>query len=170
MNKQTVTYLKHIAVIPGLLFSHLAYSAPPPSAAECDALLQITVTDMDFGSYIGGTTGSIVMDTTGAMTHTGVIPASGSIGVPITIDIVAPGKNCDKRNITFTMPTSITINNISGSPPTSITISNLVSDLPTNPFQVRNVNQINIGGTLNATTGDAEAPYSGPFSVTLTVQ
>ena len=125
---------------------------------------------MDFGSYVGGTSGTIVMETTGAMVHTGVIPASGSVGTPITIDLVAPGKNCDKRNITFTMPTSITINNISGSPATAITITNLISDLPSNPFKVKDVSQINIGGTLNATAGDAHAPYAGPFTVFFTFQ
>ena len=170
MNKQKIISLKLIIASIAFLNANVVHSEQPLSPAQCDALLQITVTDMDFGSYVGGTSGTIVMDTTGAMVHTGVIPLSGSVGTPITIDLAAPGKNCNKRNITFTMPNSITINNVSGSPPTAITITNLVSDLPTNPFQVRNVNQINIGGTLTATAGDAEAPYSGPFTVFFTFQ
>ena len=152
-------------MIPGLLFSHLAYSAPPPSAAECEAMLQVTVTDMDYGTYLGGSSGTIVMDTTGAMTYAGVVPVGGTVGVPATFDLVAPGKNCDKRNITFTMPASITMSNISGAPATTITITNLVTDLPVNPFQVRNVSTIRISGTLTATAGDAQAPYTGPFDV-----
>lgn len=150
------------------LITGAAYAAPPPSAAECEAMLQVTVTDMDFGTYIGGTSGTIVMDTTGAMTFIGIVPVGGTVGVAATYDLVAPGKNCDKRNITFTMPTSITISNISGAPATTVTISNLVTDLPSNPFQVRNVSTIRIGGTLNAGAGDARAPYTGPFDVSFT--
>ena len=151
-----------------LLITGAVYAAPPPTAAQCEAMLQVTVTDMDFGTYLGGTSGTIVMDTTGAMTYIGVVPVGGTVGVAATYDLVAPGKNCDKRDITFTMPTSITINNISGSPATTITINNLVTDLPSNPFQARNVSTVRIGGTLNAAAGDAQAPYTGPFDVSFT--
>jgi len=151
-----------------LLITGEANAAPPPSAAECEAMLQVTVTDMDFGTYVGGTSGTIVMDTTGAMTYAGVVPVGGTVGVPATYDLVAPGKNCDKRKITFTMPGTITINNVSGSPPTTLTINNLVTDLPANPFKVRDVSTIRIGGTLTVTAADAQAPYTGPFDVSFT--
>ena len=142
----------------------------PPTAAECEAALQVTVTDMDFGSYIGGTTGSILMATTGAMVPSGVTLVGGSMGTSARYDLVAVGKNCDKRDVTFAMPASITISNVSGPP--DITITNLVNDLATNPFQIRNLpaTGIRIGGTLNTTSGNAPAPYTGPFDVSFTFQ
>ena len=168
MKKLQMSYSKFLVTIFCLLITPVANAAPPPTAAQCEAMLQVTVTDMDFGSYVGGTSGTIVMDATGAMTYSGIIPVGGTMGIPATYDLVAPGKNCEKRDITFAMPTSITINNVSGSPATTITITNLVTDLPSNPFQVRNVPTIRIGGTLTATSGDSQAPYTGPFDVSFT--
>lgn len=151
-----------------LLITH-AVHAKKPTKAECEAMLQVTVTDMDFGTYVGGTSGTIVMDTTGAMTYTGgIVPVGGTVGVAATYDLVAPGKGCDKKKVTFTMPGTITINNVSGSPPTTLTINNLVTDLPQNPFKVKDISTIKIGGTLNVNSGDAQAPYTGPFDVSFT--
>lgn len=145
---------------------------PPPTAQQCEDALEVTVIDMDFGSFIGGTTGTIIMDATGAMVPTGgIVLVGGAVGIPATYNLVAPGKNCNKRDVTFVMPSSITINNVSGSPATTLIISNLVTDLPTNPFQVRNVPTIKIGGTLTVTsTGSAQAPYTGLFDVSFTFQ
>lgn len=149
----------------------IAAPSPPPTAAECEAALQVTVTDMDFGSFIGGVAGSIVMDATGAMVHNTLVPVGGAVGIPATYNLVAPGKNCNKRDVTFAMPASITINNVSGSPATTLIITNLTTDLPTNPFQVRKVATIKIGGTLTVTSaGSAQAPYTGPFDVSFTFQ
>ena len=148
-----------------------AGGGPPPTAAQCEAALQVTVIDMDFGSFIGGTTGTIVMDATGAMVPTGgIVLVGGAVGTPATYNLVAVGKNCDKRDVTFAMPASITISNVGGPP--DITITNLVNDLATNPFQIKNLpaTGIRIGGTLNTTSGNAAAPYTGPFDVSFTFQ
>lgn len=169
MKKLQMSYSKFLVTIFCLPLMHVAHSAQPTSQ-QCEDMLQVTVTDMDFGSYVGGTSGTIVMDATGAMVHTGVVPVGGTVGVTATYDLVAPGKNCDKKKFLFTMPASITISNISGAPATTLIITNLVNNLIKNPFQVQKVNQIKIGGTLTVTSGDAQAPYSGPFDVSFTVQ
>lgn len=167
MKKLQILSSKFLVMIFCLLTVHAAH-AKKPSKAQCEAGLQVTVTDMDFGSFVGGTSGTIVLDTTGTMTHTGVIPVGGTVGVAATYDLVAL-KGCDKKKITFVMPGTITINNVSGSPSTTLTITNLVTDLPKNPFKVKDVSTIKIGGTLTVNSGGTQAPYTGPFDVTFTI-
>ncbi len=145
----------------------VAAPGPPATPAECDRDLQIAVTEMDFGSYVGGAAGTITMDATGVMIPGGIVLLGGG-GVPATFDLTPVGKNCDKYVITLTLPNSITINNISGSPGTTITISNLVTNIPGTTFKIKDYPQITIGGTLTANTGDAHAPYTGNFDVGFT--
>lgn len=152
-----------------LLFMGGVRAAPPPSPAQCDIDLVISIATMDFGSYIGGTTGTIVMDFNGVMAYSGVVSAGGATGTPAIITLTPVGKNCEKHLVTFTMPSSISINNLSGSPGTTITITNLTNNLVNNPFKIKDLTagQIKMGGTLNATSGDAQAPYSGNYNVTV---
>lgn len=169
MEKLKILNSRFTVMIFSLLVTVDVYAAggPPPSPAECDAALLISVQVMDFGTYVGGTTGTIVMDTNGLMTHSGLVPVGGTTGTPAIITLTPVGKNCNKHLVTFTMPATITINNLSGSPGTTITITNLTNDLVNNPFEIRNLTggQIRMGGTLNATTGDAQAPYSGNYTI-----
>jgi hypothetical protein len=152
-----------------LLFIGGVRAAPPPSPAQCDLDLVISIAIMDFGSYIGGTSGTIEMDTNGVMIYSNVIPVGGTAGTPAIITLTPVGKNCEKRLVTFTMPSSISINNLSGSPGTTITITNLTNNLVNNPFKIRDLTagQIKMGGTLNASPADAHAPYSGNYDVTV---
>ena len=152
-----------------LLVMPITHAKPPPSAAECDANLGVSVAVMDFGTYVGGTSGSIIMDVNGAMVHSGLVPVGGTTGTPAIITLTPVGKNCDKRFVTFTMPSSISIANLSGSPATTITITNLTNNLLTNPFKIKDLTggQIRMGGTLTATSGDAQSGYSGNYTVTV---
>ena len=144
----------------------------PPSPAECDIDLIIAVDVMDFGTYVGGSSGTIVMDVNGNMLHSGLVPVGGTVGTPAIITLTPVGKNCEKHDVFFTMPTTISINNLSGTPTTTITITNLTNDLLTNPFQIRDLTagQIKMGGTLTAASGDAQAPYSGTYNAIVTYQ
>lgn len=139
---------------------------PPPLAAVCDAALTITSTAvMDFGSYIGGTTGTIVMSAVdGTMTYTGVTPVVAAPGVAATFELTTTNKDCQNGNLT--LPASITIDN-SGAP---ITINNLSIDPNTYNFRVKSNKAyiLNIGGTLQAVAGDAPGTYTGPFDITFT--
>ena len=154
-----------------LLITCAAHTAPgiPGPPPPCEDQLVVAVTNMDFGSFVSGATGSIEMDATGAMVATGLILVGGSSGTPIAFDLTIP-TSCKNKDVFFAMPTSFTISNLSGGPPTTFTISNLVSDLPTNPFRVSDVPKIMVGGTLTVSTMTAaEAPYSGPFAFTFTI-
>ena len=142
----------------------------PPSLAQCDDNLGISIAVMDFGTYVGGTSGTIIMDVNGAMVHSGLVPVGGTTGTPAIITLSPVGKNCEKHLVTFAMPSSISITNLSGSPATTITITNLTNNLLNNPFEIRNLTngQIRMWGTLTATSGGAQADYSGNYNVTVT--
>ena len=70
-----------------LLVMPITHAKPPPSAAECDANLGVSVAVMDFGTYVGGTSGSIIMDVNGAMVHSGLVPVGGATGTPAIITL-----------------------------------------------------------------------------------
>jgi len=152
-----------------IIFSPYAGAAPPPPPpAECEAaLVTSNPTDMDFGSYVGGTTGTIAMPALGgAMVYSGVIPVGAGTGVAATFDLTTTQRNCRRLDLTITLPASITI--LNGGVP--ITINNLVMDPTTNPIRVRRnrTYTLSIGGTLQAVAGDAPGPYTGPFDVFFT--
>lgn len=150
--------------------THAAKPVTPPgaplTAAECDALLQVSVTPgMDFGSYVGGTTGTIVMDVNGLMAYSGVVPAGAAAGTPATYNLTNPGKGCDRFTITITViPANITMSDTG--PTSTVTINNLVTSVaPTNQFTLKTTPIVTIGGTLNATATDAADTYTGSFDV-----
>ena len=150
-----------------LIITDVAHAAPPvPPASDCQAALIITNTaDMDFGSYIGGTTGTIVMSPVdGAMTYSGVIPFGSTTGMAATFELTTTNKDC--RDGDLTLPASITIYN-SGAP---ITINNLAIEPPDYTFRVRSNKTyvLTIGGTLQAVLGDAVGPYTGSFDIFFT--
>ena len=141
-----------------LLITH-AVHAKKPTAAQCETGLTWTETGMDFGSYIGGAAGTIVMDaTTGAMTPVGVVLVGGSAGTPLTFTFANSVKGCDNKNINITLPAGITISN-AGS---NVIINNLITSIfPKTKFKLNNTATITIGGTLNAGAADAVGTYNG---------
>jgi len=162
-----MAYLKILVACICMLVVLVANAGRNATRAECDRDLLISVTEMDFGSYVGGASGTIIMDAAGGMIPNGIVLISGG-GVPATFDLTPVGKHCDKYVITLALPSSISINNISGSPGTTITITNLVANIPGTTFKIKDYPKITIGGTLTATTGDAHAPYTGNFDVGFT--
>lgn len=149
-----------------LLITRVAYAAPPPTAAECNASLTVTTTDIDFGAYAGGTTGTIVMDPAGNLTPTNVnLLGGGATAATYTIGNSNPLIDCSGRNITITgIPTQIAI---SGASPTTIIIDTLVTNIaPKTKFKTSKVNPVTIGATLHAVAGDPPDSYTGPFDVT----
>ena len=142
-----------------LLITCTAYAKKPPSAAQCEAGLTWTETGMDFGSYVGGVAGTIVMDaTTGAMTPAGVVLVGGSAGTPLTFTFANSVNGCDKKNINITLPAGITISNAAS----NVIINNLITSIsPKTKFKLMNTDTITIGGTLNAGAADAVGTYNG---------
>jgi len=160
MNNSHLMYSRVLVVIVFLLTTGSTHAAPPPkpTAAECDAGLSWTETSMDFGTYVGSTAGTIVMDVAGAMTPAGVVLVGAGGGAPLTFNFTNSVAGCGKKNITITLPADITIFN-GGS---SVVINGLNTSIaPQTKFKLNTVTQITIGGTLNAGAADAFGTYNG---------
>ena len=143
--------------------------AAPPTTAECNAAVNIaTTTSMDFGSYIGGTTGTIAMPPVigGAMVYSTVIGAPESAAMPTTFELTTSLPQCGNGNLV--VPPSITIAN--GGPSITITIDLITEiDPPTTNFKLGKKPYIlTIGGTLQAVAGNAPGTYTGPLDVFFT--
>ncbi len=160
MNNSHLMYSRVLVVIFFLLTTGSAHAAKPPkpTAAECDAGLSWTETSMDFGTYVGSTAGTIVMDAAGAMTPTGVVLVGAGGGAPLTFNFTNSVAGCDKKNITITLPADITMTN-GGS---SVVINSLITSVfPGTKFKLKSITKITIGGTLNASATDAFGTYNG---------
>lgn len=161
MNNSHLMYSRVLVVIVFLLIMDFAQAGggpPKPTPAECDAGLSWTETSMDFGTYVGSTAGTIVMDVAGAMTPAGVVLVGAGGGAPLTFNFTNSVAGCGKKNITITLPADITIFN-GGS---SVVINGLNTSIaPQTKFKLDNVTQITIGGTLNAGATDAFGTYNG---------
>lgn len=168
MKKLQILSSRVLVIIFNLLITHVVHAGgkpPPLTAAECEAALLVTPTEMNFGSYVGGTSGTIMMDVaTGNMSYSGVVPVGSTVGVPAAFDLVQTIPQCKNKDVIFTMPGSIAI--INGG--TTVSITSLTNDLPGATFVVGNGITIMMAGTLNATAGDPTGTYNGNFDVTFT--
>lgn len=167
MNNKRFWHLKIVMISLCLLSFSAATAAPPsppPSKAECDAGLNVTSSPMGFGDYIGGTAGTIVMDPdTGALTAVGVFLLGGGVGSPQSFIFTNSVPGCEKKNVTMTLPASITINNAG----TGVVINSLLSNIGNKKFKIPNPGsvEVTIGGTLNAGSTDPNGLYSGSYDV-----
>ena len=145
-----------------------AYAGPPPPAADCNASLTVTTTDINFGSYVGGTTGTIIMDPVGNVTSPDGITlvGGGSTAATYTIGNSNPLIDCSGRQLTITViPTQIIISG--GVPTSTIIIDTLVTNIaPKTKFKTSDTNPLTIGATLHADAADPLGLYTGPFNVT----
>jgi hypothetical protein len=153
-----------------LLIINLKHAgAAPPTPAQCNAALTIaTTSSMDFGSYIGGTTGTIAMPPLigGAMVYSTVIGAPESSAMPTTFELTTSKPQCGNGNLV--VPASFTVAN--GGPSITITINPVTEiDPPATNFKVGKKPYIlTIGGTLQAVAGSAPGTYTGPLDITFT--
>ena len=144
-------------------------SAAQPTTAECQAALSIvtTSTSMDFGSYVGGTTGTITMPPVigNPMVYSNVIGVPASAAIPSTFELTTTLPQCGNGNLM--VPNSITVTN--GGSPITITITNADIDPPATNFKVSKKPYIlTIGGTLQAVASSATGIYTGPLDITFT--
>jgi len=135
------------------------------SSADCEAALVVASTPMDFGSYMGGTMGTITMDiASGLMSYSGVTGVGSNVGMPATFDLTTTLPQCKNRDVVFNMPGSIIMSN--GGTTISITPS---ADMPSpTTFKVGSNTIIKMAGTLNATPVNPGGTYNGNFNVTFT--
>lgn len=168
MNCLRTLFSKSLVTIFCLLITHAA-NAAKLTPADCEDALDVTPTEMDFGSYVDGT-GTIIMDiATGNLTHSAglmPVPTSATVGIRAAFSLVTTRAQCKNKEVIFTMPPGNSFDMTNGG--STVTIDNLVNDLPTATFTVGNGYTIMMAGTLNATAGDAKGTYNGGFNVTFT--
>jgi hypothetical protein len=144
------------------VWSHGVGAAPPPSKAACNAALQAAlVTKLSFGDFEGAVAGTITVDTAGARTTTGPVLAGGTVSAA-TYDVWSNLAGCEKRNITTTIPGSITLTG-----PASMTADTFTKN-PANKFKLTAPGiptRVTVGATLNSATGQASGGYTVPFTV-----
>ena len=142
-----------------------AGAAPPPSKAACNAALQAAlVTNLNFGDFEGSIAGAITIDTAGNRTSTGPVLAGGVVSAA-TYDVWTNLAGCENRNITTTLPGSITLTG-----PASMTADTFTSN-PTNKFKLNVLGaptRVTVGATLNSAAGQAGGAYTVPFTVQFT--
>ena len=158
---------RSLVIVFYLLITHVVHAGKPPplTAAACEAALIVTPTEMNFGSYVGGTSGTIIMDVaTGNMSYSGVTPVGSTVGVPAAFDLTTTIAQCKNKDVIFTMPASFDMIN-GGS---MVTIDLLTNDLPGATFTVGNAYTIMMAGRLNAGVADITGTYNGSFDVTFT--
>lgn len=121
------------------------------------------IDELDFGEIITGPAGTVVVDTAGVPTPTGVslVPSSGVqqgviqvIGTPLAvvdINMVAPSYTVSNGVQTMNV-TGFDIGNGAGNPH-SVTIG------------AGSTVDVNIGGTLNVGAGQATGNYTGTFTL-----
>ena len=164
MERLQTLSLKYLVTSYCLLLSTMAFAAATPSPAVCEAGLSWTTEEMDFGNYVGGTTGTITMDPAGVLTNVGVVSVAGGTVRPAKYVFTNSNPDCLKGMITITLPVDINIYD-SGSTSTII-INNFVTSIaPNTKFKLTKTNTITIGGTLNATNTNTPDSYTGPLTV-----
>lgn len=145
-----------------LSWSHATSAAPPPSKAACNTALQAAlVTNLNFGDFEGSVAGAITVDTVGGRTTTGPVLAGGIVSAA-AYDVWTNLAGCEKRNITTTLPATITLTG-----PASMTANAFTSN-PTNKFKLTTPGvptRVTVGATLNSAAGQAGGGYTMPFAV-----
>jgi hypothetical protein len=144
---------------------HGVGAAPPPSKAACNAALQAAlVTNLSFGDFEGSVAGAITIDTAGNITTSGPVLAGGVVSAA-AYDVWTNLAGCENRNITTTLPGSITLTG-----PASMTANTFTSN-PTNKFKLNVLGaptRVTVGATLNSAAGQAGGAYTVPFTVQFT--
>jgi len=146
-----------------------AAPGPPLTLAECRLALQVTTTvNMNFGSYIESSSGTIDMDASGNLTPSGVTLLGGTAGTPVTYSVSNPGKGCSSFPVTITVIPDIAMSGPSGDIPVT-NLASMTSEFAnpvSNQFSLNKTNPytVTIGGRLTA-GGETDGIYTGNFVV-----
>lgn len=142
-----------------LLITCAAHAAKPPplSSADCDAALTVSATQMDFGTYIEGSSGQIIVNLDGTLTILGPLTPGPQTGAAAAFLLGTTLAQCQQKDVTFTMPPIFSMTN-------SVTTTNVydtINDLPGPTFVVGRGITIKMGGTITVTPGDTPGTYFG---------
>jgi len=147
------------------LFVTDVVAAPPPTAAQCQAALTLVgQTDLNFGSTLVGSAGTVTIDPQFG-TLTGVqIPSS--TGQQAHFQFATGALDCSKQNPTVTFTTGTISNGTS-----VMTVSNFTytTDLTKKTSKNFGTGDFYVGADLTIVGTETAGTYTGsPFTITLT--
>jgi hypothetical protein len=148
-----------------LLVSVNAFAAPPPSAAQCQAALTLqNQTDLNFGSTLVGSIGTVTIDPqTGLLTGVQIPSSSGQ---QAHFKFATGVLDCSKKQPTVTFTTGTITNGTS-----LMTVSNFTytTDLTKKTSKNFGTGDFYVGADLSVVGTETAGTYTGsPFTITLT--
>jgi len=170
MKIQTITLLRGMLVIGGVLFLAAGNPARAQSSASANASVTIVPaialtnnTALAFGLIVAGPGGTVTLTTSGSRTKTGtiILPSSESYSEAAFV-VLGPAE----ETFSLSLPSSVTLGLAGGS--ATMTITNFTS----NPSTGGSLNSggsatVTVGGTLNVGANQTLGSYVGSFTVTV---
>lgn len=153
-------------LVPLLILGPVAegLAAPKPTAAECNAVFNISAVGvLNFGGILSGTaTGTVTVDETGLRTYAGgVTPVLSTSTSAAQISGSTGVLDCTGVKVAITLPASITLTG-PGSP---MTVDTFTTSLPKSGKWDYLTTNLFIGGTLTVGASQVPGQYTGTFSV-----
>ena len=144
----------------------LALLAAPARHALAQQLSLSNTRGLDFGRFVAGTGGTVILAANGARSRTGavVLLNSPTVGQASFNAIRASG---NKSAVIISLPTNGSIRLNSGT--NSMAVNNFVST-PASTGSVQTPMTLSVGATLVVAANQAPGTYSGTFNVTVNYQ
>ena len=157
--KNIQMYSRFLVTIFCLLITCAAHAAPTTSA-DCDAALTVSATQMNFGTYIEGSSGQIIVNLDDTLTNLGPLTPGPQTGAAAAFLLGTTLPQCKQKDVTFTMPSIFSMTN----GVTTTNVYDTTNDLPGPTFVVGQGFTIKMGGTITVTPGDTPGPYFGSIN------
>ena len=141
------------------------FVAPARDALAQQGATNLTsIRNLDFGSFVSGSGGTVTVGTTGARSRTGTVVLLNAH--PGGQAAFTASRNGNKNPIiaSITLPPSATIRHANGV--NSMTLNNFVSS-PVHGATTPNPVTVSVGATLTVGQNQAPGLYTGTFSVTV---
>ena len=144
----------------------LALLAAPARHALAQQLTLSNTRGLDFGRFVAGAGGTVILAPNGARSRTGavVLLNSPTVGQASFNAIRATG---NKNNVSISLPANGSIRLNSGT--NSMAVNNFVST-PASTGSVQTPMTMSVGATLVVAPNQAPGTYSGTFNVTVNYQ
>ena len=147
------------------LFISNVFAAAPPTAAQCQAALTLVgQTDLNFGSTLVGSVGTVTIDPQFGTLSGVQIPSSA--GQQAHFQFATGALDCSKQNPTVTFTTGTITNGTS-----VMTVSNFAytTDLTKKTSKNFGTGDFYVGADLTVVGTESAGTYTGsPFTITLT--
>lgn len=145
-----------------IVLAALALCGQPEAHAQ-QAVLSVA-RNLDFGSFVAGSGGTIILSPSGARSKSGGVILLPSVGAGQAIINIGRNANGRDRGISFSLPPSGSVRLTSGA--NSMAVNVFVSNPPTSP-SAATPSTMSIGATLVVAPNQPPGQYTGTFNVTV---